>query len=208
MANSGKIQTATMYNKKIVFEWSVGNINNDARTGVVSWRLYCDCTKQYHLFQDVNYFRINGQTVWSQNTTYSSSGRTIYNGYCPPGNAILDGNEYYDRNGDYTGIVRWVRGWGNIASGSFVINYSEDGYASFSVDGYFNWYMSTNKQYLNSSFSLDRIETYSKIRRSTNSGGTWTKDRFIYKTTDHGATWKKCNLYKSTNNGNSWSRVS
>jgi len=54
---------------------------------------------------------------------------------------------------------------------------------------------------------LTSSQNKSKISYSSNKGSNWSKDRFIYKTTNYGANWEKCNLHKSTNSGSSWSKI-
>ena len=61
--------------------------------------------------------------------------------------------------------------------------------------------------WFNETIYPDRIERFNKARGSNNSGSSWSQDKYVWKTTDYGATWKKCNVYRSTNSGSTWSKV-
>lgn len=209
MANSGSASTPYYQNKRITFSWYVDNINADNGTGTVHWSLYVEQTDSlYHLLNGgsaCNHFSVNGSEVYSRDNTYYN-GKTVYNGYTT--NRYLANKEYYDTNGDWTGVVRWVYGIKDLASGSFTIYYSEEGYASFSVGGQFKWYSSAhNSGFINTSFSLDKIDRFNKAYGTGNSGSGWSQNKYFYKTNDYGRTWTKCKGYKTTNSGNNWSKI-
>ena len=54
---------------------------------------------------------------------------------------------------------------------------------------------------------LDNVEVHSKINKTTNSGGGWSKSAQVWKTTNKGSNWGKVDMYKTTNWGNSWSKI-
>lgn len=87
-------------------------------------------------------------------------------------------------------------------------NMNLDVYGSFPL----NFWNIANQCYENpttgtNTWALDHIDTYSKMRKTTNNGGNWTKNIYVHKTTDYGANWKKCNAYKTTNSGGSWGKI-
>ena len=69
------------------------------------------------------------------------------------------------------------------------------------VNGHYVSYRETGPQ----SFSLDHVDLHNKVYGGTSNN--FTKNRYVYKTTDWGQTWVKCDAYKTTNSGSSWTKV-
>lgn len=134
------------------FAWSVVSYDSVNRTSTIKWTLstwadntasptyfVCQKTQVLDIYYNGEYHR-----VLNMSQTYKNSKGTIYNGFVDP-NSYLDKNyrnkEYWDKNGDYTGIQRWVKILGvNWLSGTFVLKHDQAGNARFGVTGMFHWF--------------------------------------------------------------------
>ena len=144
-AYSGQSQTfyytaaAIPNTRNVQISWWMTTESND-RAGSPTYFL---CYNQQRLV-------VNGREVlnWTgTNPTYTSSRGTVWRGFTDSG-SWLDRNynkgEFFDTNGDYTGIRRWVQILGTRwISGSFTLTADANGTVQFPVYGYFGWYGKT-----------------------------------------------------------------
>lgn len=199
MANSGSAR----------MEYISGRYSLSGHDGhpTINWQLDVNSINKDTRKATINYQVVAGGDYWSgaqDGYAWIETGRTYIN---------IAGN------GFYIGRSQWYKG-STIKTGSFEIQYSEDGNYSFSIYGWSHVFVgdsiaagysdetaranvgingsTTSKQ----TFTLDKVSFYS---RAHNASGTATK--YVYKTTDRGASWQKCNFYKTTNSGNNWSKV-
>lgn len=95
----------------------------------------------------------------------------------------------------------------------FTVPIDDDGNCSIKVEGY----LDIKAKYLNNgvwqtyrtcgpkTFSLDKVDVYTKVHGG--SSNNFSKTKYVYKTTDYGQHWNKCNAYKTTNSGSRWDKV-
>ena len=146
------------------------------RTFRINWYMTTECNDSaarptYYLCNNTQRLYIDGTSKISLGTSFSSRGRTVYRGFAD-NNSWLDrnynGKTYFDKNGDYTGIRRYVYVMGtNWTSGSFIKSARDDGSAEFSVNGTFSWYGKT--LYFSKTFYLQENRLRKKYTISYNS---------------------------------------
>ena len=140
------------------FSWKVTSTDPVKRTSTIKWTLgtwsdnttgptYFVCQKTQSL--SLYYNGTTWRQVVSLGQTYTDGGATVWNGFCDPG-SWLDKNyrnkKYWDTNGDYTGIQRWVKILGpEWKSGTFTLNHDANGNARFGVQGMFHWFDSGDR---------------------------------------------------------------
>lgn len=128
-------------------------LNEKARTFHVIWYMTTVCNDNhksptYYLCNNTQSLVVNGVTKVRLSSSYSDRKKgTVYRGFADNG-SYLDRNynksTFFDKNGDYVGIRRWVYVMGtNWTSGSFDIAARADGSAEFPVRGSFCWYGKT-----------------------------------------------------------------
>lgn len=223
MANSGIIKSEGMPGGNIGsplsmwFEWEVTNIDAEAGTGTLNWKLYGSSSKttKYQIFgTDRNYCTLDGVEIFNASPLGSGTKTSPIKMYTRKDQNkttpyLIPSGKGWDESlvGKYT---VWL---GALAEGSKTIYYDDEGYASFTVYGVFQCYYgagSNYKKYLNKDKEVtyvDKIDRYSRGQRSANYGSSWNKDVFFWKTTDYGRTWTKCNVYHTTNYGSSWTKM-
>lgn len=151
---SGSNWVATDYHchqsQKFYFTYT---LNESKRIFHVKWHMTTVCNDShrsptYYLCNGTQKLTVHGKTKINLGSSYSESGKgTIYRGFADTG-SYLDKNynksTFFDTNGDYIGIRRWVYVMGHDwKSGSFDIAAKADGSAEFSVNGSFCWYGKT-----------------------------------------------------------------
>ena len=151
---SGSNWVATDYHcnqsQKFYFKYT---LNEKDRTFHVKWYMTTVCNDEhrsptYYLCNGTQKLTVHGKTKIDLGSSYSDSDKgTVYRGFADSG-SYLDKNynksTYFDTNGDYVGIRRWVYVMGHDwKSGSFDISAKADGSAEFSVNGSFCWYGET-----------------------------------------------------------------
>lgn len=123
--------------RQFIIQWYMTTVTNDGSK-----------KPTYYLCNDTQSLWVNGDHVINMGSSYKAKKRgktaTVYRGFTDP-NSWLDKHhncgEFWDTNGDYTGIRRWVNCLGtNWASGSFRLDADANGDASFPVSGSFKWY--------------------------------------------------------------------
>ncbi len=227
MANSGIIKSEGMPGGRpgtplsMWFEWEVTNINAEAGTGTLNWKIYGSSsqTTKYQIFgTDRNYCTLDGVEIFNASPLGSGSRTSPIKMYARR-----------DQNRTTPYLVPSDQGWadslvgkytlwlGVLAEGSKTIYYDDEGYASFTVYGVFQCYHGTGsnyKKYLNKDREVtyvDRIDRYSRAKKTTDGGSNWSDSTgnyaFAWKTTDGGSTWTKCNLYKTTDGGSTWTKI-
>lgn len=95
----------------------------------------------------------------------------------------------------------------------FTVPIDDNGNCTISVYGYLDiqarylhdgsW--QTYRECGPTSFDLSTVDVYTKVYGG--SSNNFSKVKYVYKTTDWGATWHKVNAYKTTNGGSSWTKV-
>lgn len=155
---SGSNWVATDYfqHQSQCFEFTATRVTN-TRQVKISWAMYTACddnaaSPTYYLCYKNQKLTVNGSSKVNWTSTSNpyyktSSGTTVYYGFTDK-NSWLDKNYrnqiFYDTNGDYTGIRRYVKVLGtNWESGSFTLTANAAGSVSFSVSGSFGWYGKT-----------------------------------------------------------------
>ena len=212
MANFGTVVSGSgeggLY---IVCSWNISNIDNDAGTANLNWRLYVDGgggSNTSYVVHGYNYFNVNGATVFAMGNGSGDSRGDPVNMYTPYWNN--KGEPEYQRSG-YTFTPCWIWRHGELSSGSRQVTYNDEGRASIRLDGYFLWYYSSGGVWLDSGWvQLDQIERYNKAQSSSNKGSNWSKDKYFWKSTDWGHNWKKVKGYKTTNGTSAsptWTKV-
>lgn len=165
MSYSDRVLSNLRAGKKMGFDYTVIEHVNE-RYATVKWSLtpykYHDPSGDpndatYHLLQGTNVLRItyikNGkrhEVERELSPSYSHDGRTVHRGYTDH-NSWLDTNkhnaEWFDTNGNWTGIRRWLKVLGSdFMSGEFHVDYDETGHASFYLYGRFNCYSASSSQ--------------------------------------------------------------
>lgn len=150
------VATDWYMNQRQQFSWSA-NINVAKRSAVISWNMtsatnntgsptYFVCHGNQTL--SLKYGSSTWRNVVNIGPMYSGS---IYNGFADK-NSWLDKHynrtNYFDINGDYVGIRRWMHILGTRwKTGSFTVYYDASGQASFSVTGNFAWFNSTRRTF-------------------------------------------------------------
>jgi hypothetical protein len=216
MANSGTLYSngnLVTTNLSARLDWWIDNIDNAAGTGTLHYKLYLDGNDTYdtkvNTTGEYNFCQIDGSDIYRLNWTGSGAKGDPYICYVKQSRDNRTPS-YASGDWEFTG---WFVKWGVLAEGSRTIYYNDDGYASFRVYGAFHcyYYASDNnlsqRVWINEVVSPDRIERFNKAYGTGNSGSSWGRDKYVWKTTDYGATWKKCNVYKTTNSGSSWSKI-
>lgn len=192
MSTSGRLQTNLSAGLKMTFDYSY-TINKSARTATVNWYIsplpYSDPSgdagnAHYHLAKSSQKLTIkwkhNGSSqsyTYNKGDSYTSSGHTVYKGYCDAGSSLdqaYNGKEFYDTNGNWTGIKRWVKILGTKwLSGSFTVDYNNSGEAEFYVKGDFAWWNPSNPQKrmtFEKTVQLDKISKAFKVTYNANGG--------------------------------------
>ena len=154
MANlSGAVATGwhPTNHQRQVFRYSA-SLDRANRQFIVYWTLSTECSDgarspTYYLWNGNCYLYIQNRCIFNEGSRYSSGGRTIYKGFADNG-SWLDNHYrnslYFDRNGDYIGIRRWLVVLGtNWKSGSFRVNADSYGRGYFSLYGSFTWFGAT-----------------------------------------------------------------
>ena len=111
---------------------------------------------------------------------------------------------------DYSGGYHYgvYSGWAE-----FTVPIDDDGNCSINVEGYLdiqarylsNGVWQTYRECGPKSFSLSKVDVYTKVYGG--SSNNFSKGKYVYKTTDYGQHWSKCNAYKTTNSGRDWPKV-
>lgn len=134
------------YNRRVAtVYWNMTTISSDnARPPTYN---VCHGTQTLQL-------RVGWGSWWTPVATsasYWSSNGTVYRGFTDSGSWLdrnRNGRTFFDTNGNYTGIRRWVNILGTKwASGSFEVPFNADGTASFEVYGNFAWYNTTRRTF-------------------------------------------------------------
>ena len=220
MANRGSLNTSTMpeTSLKIYFDWEIINIDPVAGTGEIKYKLYgkSNKTTKYRVFgtrsaNNRNYCDIDNTAIFQVNNIGSGSKSDPYKMYTREDQHSM--SPYYASTSSGYNFNGWVVKIGKLAEGTVPISYDDNGNASFTVYGVFQCLYgagSDKRVYLNKDrtpIQVDQIERFSRSPVTTTNGATWTKDKYVWKTTDYGATWSKCNMYKTTDSGTNWSKV-
>ena len=222
MANSGTKYTGTIsydgYNTqlKIAFHWNVTDIDADAGTAKLNYKVYGESpnTVQHKSFGtgDRNYLKIDGEFVYKLSTNGNGTKSNPFIMFCD--DSVHDTTTRWVTTDSYS-FNGYIQRWGVLAEGSKTIYYDDD-YASFTVFGAFQWYVGAGLDYRvyisdgngnAATIQLDKIERHSKVRSSGNKGKNWSRNKFVYVTSDYGNTWRKCNAYKTTNSGRNWTKI-
>ena len=191
--HTGQLQTALHAGLKMTFDYSYV-IDEDDRSAKVTWKIspyaYTDNKEDvgnahYHLAQNEQKLTLRwirkGKThtdgSFRQPDSYSKNGHTVYKGYTDKGSWLdqnHNGDEFFDTNGNWTGIRRWVKILGTKwASGSFTVDYDSDGEASFYVKGDFAWWSPSNpnkRMIFEKIVSLKSIPKAYKVSYDANGG--------------------------------------
>lgn len=131
--------------------------NTNTRRITVNWWLTTECNDSkrsptYYLCHGNQILKLDGTVVVSQPPTTIHNSSTAYCGFTDSG-SWLDNNYgrsgfYFDVNGDYVGIRRWVQCLGTKwQSGSFSKEADGNGSIQFSVYGDFAWYGTTRRTF-------------------------------------------------------------
>ena len=217
MANSGSITTRPGISTggiTATFYWSLSNIDADKGTATLNWSYKvtggAKVGSYYYTWiaaygdGNKNYLKINDSTKWYNNSQYKDGYRLVWGAH------FVDSYVHQDHNGVYeaTGYssYSWVYMYIFLADGSQTIYYDDDGNTSFTVAASICGVSNNDVSSFSETVYPDKIERYSKSKKTSNSGASWGNVNF-WKTTDGGRTWKKCNGYKTTNSGSSWSKI-
>lgn len=194
--------------------------NKSKRTITVSWWINTESNDKssptYFLCSGAQKLTVNGTVVINRASTGTHNGSTAYRGFVD-GGSWLDkhygrGGCFWDTNGDYVGINRWVQCYGTKwDSGSFTKTANAAGSISFTIKGDFAWFGSTRRKF-EKTFTITEsslIQTYD-ITYNKNDGDftkgnsisdmptsqtkTYNKDITISKTTP-----KSSDTYKNVN---------
>jgi len=223
MANKGTLKTNSAFPGTtglwIYFDWEVKNPDPIAGTATLNYKLYgynSSATTKYRIYgTDRNYFQLDGDKIWNVTSTGDGTKSKPYPMYTREDQDKQ--TTHYVSRPSYT-FDGYVKKYGILAKGSKTIYYNDEGYTSFTVYGVFQCLYGTGSDkriYIRDgsgaiTVTPDRIERYSKGRRTVNSGSNWSQNQFVYKTTDYGAHWNKCNIYKTTNGTSSsptWNKL-
>lgn len=216
MANSGTIKSNKAFPGTtlwIYFYWNITNIDTVAGTATLNYKLYgynSSAKTKYQVFgTDRNYFQLDGVKIWNVTDAGNGTKSRPYPMYTRE-DQDKQTTHYVSTSTGYT-FNGYVKKFGILAKGSKTIQYDDDGNTSFTVYGVFQCLYGTGSDkriYITSqTVTPDKIERYSKSKNTVNSGASWTGDKYVWKTTDYGATWSKCYLYKTTDSGSNWSKL-
>lgn len=138
-----------------VFYFSASRVSNTRKVRI-NWWMTTESNDNagsptYFLCYGTQKLVVNGQTIFtyipsSGNNPYyiNSSGNTVYYGFADSGSWLdknYNGHEYFDRNGDYVGINRYIVVLGTKwRTGAFDLEANSLGNVSFSVSGTFGWW--------------------------------------------------------------------
>ena len=214
MANSGTLTSSKMSGTGLYmkFTWSISDIDNAAGTGILHYKLVVGGTDTvfYRMFGtgDRNYCKIDGEDIYRISDVGNGTTSNRYKLYSRESKHNTTG---YASTSDGWTFNGYYRTYGTLAEGSKIIYYDDDGNTSFSVLGAFQclYGASSDKRVWIEANQIvpDQIERFSKSYISSNNGNNWNQTKYVYKTTDYGTTWTKCNLYKTTNNGSNWNKI-
>lgn len=122
--------------------------------------------------------------------TYTNSGgHTVYRGFCkvPSSlNSAYNGKEFFDTNGNYTGVRRWVKVFGSKwLKGSCKVYYDSDGEAKVYPKASFSWYPA-KRLIFDRVIKLKSIPKIYTVKFNANGGSGAPDDQFKV----HGKTLK------------------
>lgn len=135
----------------------------------------------YHLAKGDQHFSIkwpgkNGDLKsysYDKPESYTDGDHTVYRGYCDVPSWLNDhynGQVFYDTDGNWTGIRRWVKVLGSKwLNDSCTVYYDSSGNAEFSVKGDFSWYP-TKRMTFSKTFQLKSIPRLYKVKFDANGG--------------------------------------
>ena len=163
---------------------------------------------QFWLYENTT-LTCNGEQRGTNSQNYNNTGVKTNNYIINlPGGANGGGKKW---RSDLSDNVWWGGPYAISDEISWTLPYGDDTSRSFTISGTFGtrsgwsaWY----HPWLSGTITLPYLENRSKINRTDNNGSSWSKDRWVWKTTDYGNNWYKVDLSKTTNNGSSWSKVS
>ena len=146
--------TAVPNSRKVKIDWWMTTYSNDNAA-----------SPTYYLCRGVQKLVVDGTTQvdWSgTNPSYKNSyGATVYYGYADKDSWLdknYDNKEFYDTNGDYTGIKRWIKVLGTKwKTGSFTKEANDAGEISFSVSGNFGWYSDAIRLGFSKTFTVSGV---------------------------------------------------
>ena len=146
-------------NQSQTFWFSAARVG-DTRDVKVSWWMTTECndgaaSPTYYLCYKQQRLVVNGFEVlnWTGSTnpdypTYYNGDRLVWRGFTDSGSYLdknYNGKEFYDVNGDYTGVRRYVQVLGTKwKTGNFTKTADINGNIQFSVSGSFGWYGHAN----------------------------------------------------------------
>lgn len=95
----------------------------------------------------------------------------------------------------------------------FTVPIDDNGDCHIKVEGYLdikakylsNGVWQTYRECGPKEFDLSTVDVYTKVYGG--SSNNFSKGKYVYKTTDYGQHWSKCNAYKTTNSGRNWPKV-
>ena len=139
------------YQSEKFYYYAYPDVNN--RRFLIRWYMTTEVASgnqraTYFLCRGTQSLWVNGSHVINMGSSYSSYKRgkrvTVHRGFTDPG-SWLDRHhncgEFFDKNGNYTGIRRWVNCLGtNWATGTFWLPANNYGDGRFSVSGSFTWF--------------------------------------------------------------------
>lgn len=208
--NTGTLYSAYMPRQfrtiRAAFYWNLTNINADAGTATLNYRLYMQSNDaqltEYKMYGtgDRNYLKINGNDVYRINDVGNASYSNPHKMYV---NYTLD-DKYTPRWVDWGYTFQgWIVKWGELASGSTTIYYDDNGNASFNVYGAFQCFNGAgmdDRVYINDTVYVNKIERNSNVALKKN--GAWDSKggNIWYKN----GSWSKKNFYRKENG--SWNK--
>ena len=211
MAMTGTIDgTNVAPNLKLKLYWKVDNINNDTGAATLYYKLYIDGSNTvWYLGYGTNNFNLNNTNIYKRtsfgNGDYNNKlilyGRQADNGKTT---TVKEGETWYG-----IPVGKWYTVVSTLAESSMSIQFDEEGYVSIPASGTIT--SSGGAGSINTTITPDRIDRFKKSRRTSDRGSSWSQDKYFWKTTDGGVTWKKCNAYKTSNGTASsptWTKIS
>ena len=159
--------------RKFHVKWYMTTVCNDGHTGPT-----------YYLCNGTQKLVVNGKTKVNLGSSYKASGKgTVYRGFADNGSYLdkhYNKRTFFDTNGDYVGIRRWVYIMGhNWTSGSFDIPAKSDGSAKFSVNGSFRWYGKTLTFKKTFTIQDSKLKKTYKISYDSNISGLLDGDKSV-----------------------------
>lgn len=151
------VSTDYYQNQSQCFEFTAARVPNTRKVKITWWMTTYSsdsaASPTYYLGWGNQKLVVNGTTQvnltkpsYSNNPQYTdkNTGNTVYYGFTDK-DSWLDNNYrnavYFDANGDYTGIRRYLKILGtNWTGSSFELTADDAGNVSFDVDGKFGWY--------------------------------------------------------------------